>query len=228
MKKILALGLAMLLGMAAVCAQAEGSPVQPGDVLTLGTYEQDNDLTNGPEPIEWRVLLVEDGVAQLISVYALDAQPYNEKPAHAKWTQCTLRTWLNDEFYNAAFTDEDKGVIVTREIENWKEDPTTDPVYLLSCDEAKQLFANHADRMTVPTPYACARGAWQSKKYGPGNAQWWLRTHSWESAYRAAYVAGSGGVMTCGGDSDGRVENAKWAVRPAIYVDVDALNVTPI
>ena len=207
-----------------------GCAVGVGDIVTFGRYEQDNDLTNGQEPIEWRVLLIEGDGAQMISVYALDAQPYNEKPAVARWTECTLRTWLNTDFYDTAFDDEEKAVIVTKEIENWKEDPTSDPVYLLSCDEAKQLFANHEDRMVSPTPYCLAQGVYQSTKYPlkkpkdmPGNSQWWLRTHSWEDKYRAAYVAGSGGVMTCGGNSDGRVENTRWAVRPAIYVSIDAL-----
>lgn len=61
---------------------------------------------------------------------------------------------------------------------------TQDTVSLLDNDEAKTLFENHADRMTVPTAYAIAQGAWQSQKYGPGNAQWWLRSHSWEKTPR--------------------------------------------
>ena len=77
--------------------------------------------------------------------------------------------------------------------------------------------------MAVPTAYAVAQGAWQSQKYGPGNAQWWLRAHSWEEKHRGAYVAGSGGVMTCGGNSMGRVDNARLCVRPAIYVSTEAL-----
>ena len=53
--------------------------------------------------------------------------------------------------------------------------------------------------------------------------QWWCRTTSWESRYRAAYIAASGGVMTCGGNSFGAVENAKLVVRPAIYVTLESL-----
>ena len=210
-----------------------GCAVEAGDTVTFGHYEQDNDLTNGPEPIEWRVLMVDGDEAQIISIYALDAQPFNEKPAVARWTKCTLRTWLNTDFYDAAFDDEEKTAIITKEIENWKESPTADPVYLLSCEEAKALFTSNEDRMASPTAYCLAQGVYQSTKYPldkpedmPGNAQWWLRTHSWEDKWRAAYVAGSGGVMTCGGNSDGRVENARWAVRPAIYVSVDALTVS--
>ena len=210
----------LLLVAAAACG--EGSMPQVGSMITLGHYEQDNDLTNGQEPIEWRVLKIEGDTVLLVSRYALDAQPYNEKPAVASWIKCTLRAWLNDQFYNAAFTDEEKQCIVTREIVNRKEASTADPVFLLSTDEAKQLFANHPDRQADPTAYAIAQGAYISTKY-TGKVQWWCRTTSWESRYRAAYIAASGGVMTCGGNSFGAVENAKLVVRPAIYVTLESL-----
>lgn len=203
-------------------AEAGTLSIEVGDMITLGEYEQNNVLDDGREPIEWRVLQIQENTALLISLYALDAQPYNTTPARASWVKCTLRAWLNDEFLNAAFTEEEKQYIAIREIVNWKEESTQDAVFLLDNDQAKQLFSSHQDRQATPTAYAIAQGAYQSKKYGPGNAQWWLRTISWESKYRAAYVAGSGGVMTCGGNSDGRVENRKWAVRPAIYINLDA------
>ena len=177
MKKWAALAALLLAVGAATGATAE---VAVNDHVFFGHYEQDNDLTNGAEAIEWRVLKVENGEALLISQYALDSQPYNEKYAVALWSECTLRTWLNTAFYDAAFNDTEKQGIVTKELENWKDVNTQDTVSLLDNDEAKTLFENHADRMTVPTAYAIAQGAWQSQKYGPGNAQWWLRSHSWE------------------------------------------------
>lgn len=220
MKKMLTVVLAALILSGGIMAKAEFAVNAP---IFFGHYEQDNDLTNGPEEIEWRVLKVDGDEALLISQYALDSKPYNEKYAVAMWSTCTLRTWLNTDFYDAAFTDEEKQCIVTRELENWKDVSTEDAVFLLDNDEAKTLFANHADRMTMPTAYAIAQGAWQSQKYGPGNAQWWLRSHSWEEKHRAAYVAGSGGVMTCGGNSMGRVDHTRLSVRPAIYVKTEAL-----
>lgn len=213
----------LILTAAMGLAETGAAPIEVGDIVTFGAYEQNNVPDDGKEPIEWRVLQIEENTALVISRYALDAQPYNETPARASWVNCTLRAWLNDAFLNAAFTEEEKQAIVAKETVNWKEANTQDPVFLLDNDQAKQLFASNQDRQTTPTAYAVAQGAYQSKKYGPGNAQWWLRTISWESKYRAAYVAGSGGVMTCGGNSDGRVENRKWAVRPAMYLHLDAL-----
>ena len=45
-----------------------------GDYVKFGSYEQDNDESNGKEPIEWRVLDSKDGRKLLISRYALDSQ----------------------------------------------------------------------------------------------------------------------------------------------------------
>ena len=194
------------------------------EYVTFGHYEQDNDLTNGKEPIEWRVLKEEGGEVMLITRYALDAKPYNETAGYRiHWPECTLRAWLNETFYAEAFDEEEQAAVILKTLKNWKEVDTQDRVFLLDNDEAKGLFANHVDRQTVPTAYAIAQGAYRSTKYGPGNAQWWLRTHSWESNRRAAYVAASGGVMTCGGNSVGVVENAKWAVRPVICIRAEDL-----
>lgn len=195
------------------------------EYVTFGHYEQDNDLTNGKEPIEWRVLKEEDGEAMLLSRYALDTQPFNQgRGNNIHWPECTLRAWLNDEFYNAAFNEEEQALIILKTIENYKEVDTQDKVFLLDNNEAKRLFANHADRQTSPTAYAKSKGCYMSKKY-IGNVHWWLRSFSWESSRRASYVAASGGVMTCGGSSeaDGAVENAKWTVRPVICISSEDL-----
>lgn len=35
------------------------SSVQVGGIIKFGTYEQDGNISNGAEPIEWRVLTIE-------------------------------------------------------------------------------------------------------------------------------------------------------------------------
>ena len=42
------------------------------DTIEFGRYEQDNDLTNGSEPIVWQVLEVSDESAMMITRYGLD------------------------------------------------------------------------------------------------------------------------------------------------------------
>lgn len=95
------------------------SKYYPGDIVILGTYEQDNDLSNGPEPIEWVVLGERDSHTLLLSKYALDGhKPYNEEYVDITWENCTLRSWLNNDFYNTAFTASEKEKIITSHNEN--------------------------------------------------------------------------------------------------------------
>ena len=43
-----------------------------GDIVTYGADEQDGDTANGEEPIEWRILAIEDDRVLLLSEYGLD------------------------------------------------------------------------------------------------------------------------------------------------------------
>ena len=54
-----------------------GSDIAAGDIVTFGRYEQDNDLSDGQEPIEWIVLDQGDNAVALISRYGLDARQYH-------------------------------------------------------------------------------------------------------------------------------------------------------
>ena len=130
-----------------------------GDTVILGPYEQDNDLSNGAEPIEWQVVGTRDGHTLLLSKYALDNKRYNESRGDITWENCTLRSWLNNDFYNTAFSSSDKKRIVTAHNENpdsydlYKSEnsgsyvygtdggnATDDKVFLLSWTEARDYL----------------------------------------------------------------------------------------
>ena len=84
-----------------------------GEIIQFGSYEQDNDLSNGAEPIEWEVVGTRDGHTLLLSKYALDCKKYNDNSGSITWENCTLREWLNNDFYNTAFSDTEKKRIAT-------------------------------------------------------------------------------------------------------------------
>ena len=66
MERILAAMLALCLCAAGVAmAQEETEEWAAGDVVVFGSYEQDNVLTNGKEPLEWIVLKTEGGTLKL-------------------------------------------------------------------------------------------------------------------------------------------------------------------
>ena len=119
-----------------------------GDVITFGHYEQDGDLSNGPEPIEWEIVSEEDGRLLLISRYALDCQPYNNENAASTWETCSLRAWLNDDFVNTAFSSAEQEYIIPATLTNpdneiWGIEggnDTEDKVFCLSYEEVMQYY----------------------------------------------------------------------------------------
>lgn len=125
------------------------SKLKAGDVITLGEYEQDNNLSNGQEPIEWTVLdKRSDGKLLVVSKYILDGRKYNDKDIDVTWETCTLRKWMNSTFLNTAFTEEEQALIPNVIIKN-ADNPeygiaggndTKDQVFLLSYDEAKKYY----------------------------------------------------------------------------------------
>ena len=67
------------------------SKAKTGDYIVFGSYEQDNNLDNGTEPIEWLVLSNDGSELYVISKYALDSKPYNIEYMETTWEICTVR-----------------------------------------------------------------------------------------------------------------------------------------
>lgn len=82
---------------------------KPGTVVYFGNYPQ---KSNKPEPIEWMVLDNNGENALLFAVYAVECLPFNDELADISWEQCALRRWLGEVFYNKAFSEEEKVLIV--------------------------------------------------------------------------------------------------------------------
>ena len=91
-----------------IVAASAAPRVSKYDYVIFGAYEQDNNLKNGKEPIEWLVLDVDedDDKVLLLSRYALENKLYHNTKEAVCWATCDLRAWLNSEFLNAAFSSE--------------------------------------------------------------------------------------------------------------------------
>ena len=204
-----------------------------GDMVLIGTYEQDNDTSNGAEDIEWRVLAVEDGKVLLISEYALDAHMFNSMASMLNdWDRSDLKSWLTGDFKSDAFTSDDASCF-------------NGDLFCLSVEEAYTYFLSDADRMCAPTAYAVAQGAWQSDDHevnGRGACLWWLRSAG-RNSHSGNWLRRTGGdVPSCGcydaprADSDsyhaalvyadgdislkGYYVRDVYAVRPALWVNL--------
>ncbi len=184
-----------------------------GSVVLFGSYEQDNDISNGPEMIDWTVLDKKDNKLLLISNNALDCQPYNISYTDITWENCSLREWMNDTFLNAAFSAEEQAIIQSVNVPadrnpEYDTDPgnaTTDKLFLLSIDEANKYFSSDEARICMPTNYA---------KRNDTSVAWILRSPG-NSQFSRAYV--SGGRINCYG---GSIYYSSY-IRPAMWVSIE-------
>ena len=199
--------------------------VKVGDSYVLGSYEQDNNLSNGKEEIKWIVLAKEDSKALLISEYALDCVQYNTTGENVTWDTCTLRKWLNQSFLNEAFASSEKALISTTTVtaDNNPRYPksqgkdTEDKIFLLSINEAEKYFTNET-RQCSPTAYAEANGVYKGDKYTNFSCDWLLRT---AGAYDGSVsdVNRSGRIHHAGFD----VDDDDFGIRPAMWIDLSLI-----
>lgn len=198
------------------------SNAKVGNYITFGSYEQDNDTSNGKEEIEWLVLDIKDGKALVISKYALDCKPYNTSKTDVTWETCSLRQWLNNDFINAAFGAAGQAMISTVTVSADKNpeystnpgNATQDKVFLLSITEVNKYFSSDSARVCQPTAYAVANGAYKGDN---GNCWWWLRSPGGNQNY-AANVNYFGGVLVLGLI----VDYSNVAVRPALWINLNS------
>ena len=211
-----------------------------GDVVQYGTFEQDDNTTNGAENIEWVVLDKHGDEYLLISKYILDCHYYAEyreagSEGWRSWDNSWVRLWLNEIFYESAFSGEEKARIVKGRVTMEKNHgyeyapndiyygrETSDRVFLLSLNEAKELFPTDESRVAQPTAYAKAQYSRNQVNMGwdDGSADcWWLRSPS-NYADGCASLVGESGIILDSAKSAGS-KNAWNGVRPVIRINLD-------
>lgn len=196
-----------------------------GRTFSFGKYIQNG---RAKKPIEWLVLETNGKTAVLISKYALFCRPYNEKSVNATWETCSLRKWLNGEFINRAFSEDEQARIATVKVSAAKNpkystypgSAVNDKVYLLGLAEAEKYFATDELRKCIPTDHAKRQGAGSGKGEMTANGEpvcrWWLRSPGFYPFF-SAMVYGDGAVSTHGDP----VNTAGNAVRPVLQIILD-------
>ena len=150
------------------------------DTITIPTVQVELkpgvSIPLGKDKRLWRVLEVdrEHDRALLIAERPVCNRPYHSKREDITWERCDLRAWLNGEYYDTAFSEEEKAAIIETHLSN-PDNPqyntpggndTDDRIFLLSIDEAEKYFKDDTDRTA---------GIW-----------WWLRSPGYDG-YRDGY-----------------------------------------
>lgn len=196
-----------------------------GKTFFFGRYEQNED-TDGDEPIEWIVLAKEDNRMLVISKYGLNAQPYNLSGEKTYWNSSSIRNWLQDEFYEYAFSEDEKTHILLTEndadhdtdTKSYQGYDSSDYVFLLSVTEFNEHIKNNAsvspeDRYCEPVPNISDK---VEKVNNPRYCWWWLRTTAMKG--ENAYSINCDKTINDGSRS---VSRPQGAVRPAMWIGLN-------
>jgi hypothetical protein len=186
---------------------------------------------------DWLVLEKKDGKALILSLCVLEHMAYNDERTDVTWETCTLRTYLNFNFYNS-FSADDKARVVETKISNkdnqWYGtsggNDTDDHIFLLSLEEVVKYFGDSgqlSDRPSKSTRYIgdTSDTSYISDQYNDARIaysaevssySWWLRSPSGRSNL-AAYVDYHGFVVFVDDYSSVSSNNG---VRPAMWITV--------
>jgi len=217
-------------------------PPQTQNVILSDASGKSNNLSVYPSVgsiinvanIDWRVLTVENKKALLISEKIIEKLPYNVELKDITWENCTLRKYLNNEFYYKLGAAK-SAIAETRN--NNPNNPwygtaggnvTTDKVFLLSLEELVKYFGDNGDLRNkrqkdyngkndstgyyLHDQYNSARIA----NFGNEGALWWWLRSPGGGSDDAANVGRGGRVRVTGRD----VDYDSGGVRPALWLNL--------
>jgi hypothetical protein len=205
------------------------------------------------EPIDWRVLDPATGLVMCETI--IDSQPYCNTEYHnssvsdytyaffnnssytnyaSDYETSSIRKWLNDDFYNTAFTDSEKEEVKTTTLNNdglytligitgyetLDSNPTNDKIFLLSYNEVRNSnygfssFNGDYDeaRQAQGSDYAQSQGLWVETD--DGNSDWLLRSPG-DFSNSCCRVRSDG--LSFDSYDVGRIDNG---VRPALKINL--------
>jgi len=216
------------------CGDSADSSIPNHEEAPFGASKTDEDEERAPlfvgswpqgsgEPIVWDVLAEEGNRKLLLSRKAVAKRPYHDTDEPVSWETCSLRAWLNGDFYRAAFNDYEKQHILKIPVSADKNtycntdagNSTDDHVFLLSLSEVNALLRRKlaAKRKCEADPADAPDAANDNKAADDTGCVWWLRSPGSEKN-EAACVNGDGRISNFGLPAT----TPTISVRPCIWV----------
>ena len=157
------------------------------------------------DPISWTVIDESGDTALLLCDLIIDAQEFDYKGSgnySNNYAESTIRSWLNNNFYNVAFSNLQKEHILITNVDNSAKTTGYNPnSYACSNTNDKIFLLSYADMINSSYGFSNSDAASTTRiKYGTDYAHsqgfsryWWLRSPS-TSYNRAEMVYGDGRV----------------------------------
>lgn len=201
--------------------------MQAGDIIRFGKYE-------------WEVLDIQKDKALIITKYIVEQRPYHDVYEGITWADCSLRKYLNGEFYDS-FSESDKlriCPVTNRNCDNqWYGTKggvdTRDRIFLLSLEEVVcQYFGDSSEKLYNPGKN---QRYWFERKDQNNSKRiarletdknqiwwWWIRTPGRVNV-KSVYIHGDGNIGIQGNNilkgniADGRCTGG---VRPSLWLKI--------
>jgi len=140
------------------------------DLVKLGTWNS--------EPITWRVLEVTEQDVFLLSEQIVELEPYEEVKTGSTWEESSIRSWLNETFYQEAFSDREKMGIELYTYTNTDNtvygtaggSDTEDYISLLSLEDVKE------SKFGFPSTFGLGHWTRTIADKDHESSFWWLRS----------------------------------------------------
>ena len=192
-----------------------------GTVVEIGNYEQDGNVDNGNELIEWYVISKQNNKLLLLTKDILFSHNYDGTYYDGEniWATSDLRQYLNSTIYNSFFgTDEKNYIIQTSVVPTASEisaggTTTTDKLFILSSDELNTYLPNYYDRSASYSRY-------ETQYHWSSNAYYWTRSLG-ENYHTPAYMqfVDEFGYF----DEKGASIEESYGVRIAMWIDINKI-----
>ncbi len=190
----------------------------------------------------WCILDIQGKAALIITEAIIEQHPYNNYAGDVTWADCSLRKYLNGEFYNKFTSDERSRIlpVLNKNHDNpWYGsrggEDTRDYIFLLSLEETVSKYfgdssKNFEERSPKQRYWFQRKDINNEKRRSTFDGHiwwWWLRTPGRDNR-RAVYIHGDGNVGIQGNGTFRYSSNILHpitgdncgGVRPAIWLNL--------
>ena len=185
----------------------------------------------------WRILDIKNNEALIITEYIIEQGRYHKAYKDITWAECSLREYLNGEFYDR-FCEADRAKIIpviNKNLDNhWYGTKggvdTEDKIFLLSLEEvACKYFGDSSSKLYSPKKN---QRYWFERKDENNSKRiarlegvewttwWWIRTPG-RFSVKAVYIHGDGNIGIQGNNiHKGNISEGgcKGGIRPALWL----------
>ena len=193
--------------------------VEVGDILVFGEYGYNNSFE--VKDLQWRVLEKTDTKCLVTTTYVVATERY-DYTGEAVWETSKVREYLNKEFFNDAFNDDEKNCVMDTNLVNTVVtdkgiiggNDTVDKVFLLTVEDVLKYMPEDRLRRIMDTE--------GSSTDAMGYRAWMLRTPipSTNEYQQLIAAVGMKGQMVTNSE-EGFSVDSELGVRPAMWIDVN-------